>query len=132
MNKYDREILGDRMSIFSVSKDTSNEEVLQMIYKDLSTKLDFINGLYPFFKRGLVMYDIMFKHFGIKLKPILHEDDTLERFRDTFEESEQAFDNGIFNVDRNYFGGGEWPIILFDRVSQPDKKEDWITYTITR
>lgn len=132
MRKYDREILGDRMSIFSVSKSASNEEVLQMIYKDLSTKLDFIKSLYPLFKHGLVMYDIMFKHFGIKLKPILHEDDVIERFGDTFEESQKAFENGIFNVERNYFGGGEWPIILFDRVSQPDKEEDWITYTITR
>ena len=78
------------------------------------------------------MYDIMFKHFGIKLKPILHEDDVIERFGDTFEESQKAFENGIFNVERNYFGGGEWPIILFDRVSQPNKEEDWITYTITR
>lgn len=132
MKKYDKEILGDRISIFSVSKDTSNEEVLQLIYKDLSKKLDFIKSLYPFFKRGLVMYDIMFKHFGIKLNPILHKDDTLERFRDTYKECEQAFEDGIFNVDRNYFGGGEWPIILFDRVSQLYKDEDWITYTITR
>lgn len=132
MNKYDREILGDRMSIFSIGKDTSNEEALQMIYKDLSTKLDFIKGLYPFLKHGLVMYDIMFKHFGIKLKPILREGDSLERFRDTFNECEEAFKKGIFNVERNYFGRGEWPIILFDRVSQPDKDEDWITYTITR
>ena len=132
MKKYDREILGDRISLFSVKKNTSNDEVLQMIYKDLSTKLDFIKSLYPFFKRGLVMYDIMFKHFGIKLKPILHKDDILERFSDTFEESEEAFKNGIFNVEKNYFGGGEWPIILFDRLSQHDKEEDWITYTISR
>lgn len=132
MNKYDREILGKRISIFSVDKSTSNEVVLEMIYKDLSIKLDFIKSLYPFFKGGLVMYDIMLKHYGIEVKPILKNGDTLERFRDTFEECDKAFENGMFNVERNYFGRGEWPIILFDRVSQIDKDKDWITYTITR
>ena len=132
MNKYDREILGERISIFFVDKSTSNEVVLEMIYKDLSIKLDFIKSIYPFFKGGLVMYDIMFKHYGIKIKPILKNGDSLERFKDTFEECEKAFENGMFNVERSYFGRGEWPIILFDRVSQIDKDKDWITYTITR
>ena len=49
MNRYDREILGKRISIFSVDKSTSNEAVLEMVYKDLSIKLDFIKSLYPFF-----------------------------------------------------------------------------------
>ena len=132
MKKYDREILGERISIFFVDKNASNEVVLEMIYKDLSIKLDFIKSLYPFFKGGLAMYDIMFKHYGIKVKPILKNGDTLERFTDTFEECKKAFENGMFNVERNYFGRGEWPIILFDRVSQIDNDKDWITYTITR
>lgn len=132
MKKYDKEILGDRISVFSVSKNTSNEEVLQLIYKDLSKKLDFIKSLYPFFKRGLVMYDIMFKHFGIEYKPILAINDSIERFKDTFEECMNAFDNNIFNVKHDYFGDGEWPIILFDRVHREARDEDWITYTITR
>jgi hypothetical protein len=132
MNKYDRVIQGDRISLFSVKKDISNEEILQMIYKDLSIKLDFVKSLYPHFKHGLFMYDIMFKHFGIEYKPILAINDSIERFKDTFEECMKAFDNGIFNVEHDYFGKGEWPIILFDRVHRETKDEDWISYTIAR
>ena len=132
MKKYDKEILGDRISVFSVSKNTSNEEVLQMIYKDLSKKLDFIKGLYPYFKHGLFMYNIMFKHFGTKYEPILCANDRRTRFKDTFEECMKAFDDGIFNVERDYFASGEWPLILFERVSHIATDEDWISYTIAR
>ena len=39
MNKYDREILGDRMSIFSVSKDTSNETEVSNSIHDLEKEV---------------------------------------------------------------------------------------------
>lgn len=132
MNKYDREIFGDRISVFSVNKATPNEDVLQMIYEDLSKKLDFIKNLYPHFRHGLFMYNIMFKHFGTKYEPILSTNDSRERFRDTYEEHMKAFDDGVFNVEHDYFGRGEWPIILFERISHEATDDDWISYTITR
>ena len=131
MKKKDK-ILGRRISVFSVKSNTSNEIVLQMIYDDLSKKLDFIKELYPHFKSGLFMYNIMFKHFGIDYEPLINSYNTIEYYGDTFEECMQAFDNGVFNVEHDYFGSGEWPIILFDRMKQTAKDEDWISYTITR
>ena len=118
--------------IESFHKCDHNEVILQLIYEDLSKKLDFISGIYPHFKHGLLMYDIMFKHFGIEYSPIIRLNDGIERFRDTYEECMKAFDNNTFNVEHDYFGNGEWPIILFDRLHRESSDEDLISYTITR
>ena len=122
-----------RISLFSVPKDTSNEEVLQMIYKDLSKKIDFIKEIYPYADScGLFMYNIMYKHFDVLYEPIVTSNDMIKYFSDTFEESNKAFEDGIFNVEKKFFGHGEWPIILFDRVSRIDRSYDIISYLITR
>lgn len=123
----------ERISLFSVPKETSNEDVLRMIYNDLSKKIDFIKEIYPYADScGLFMYNVMYKHFNILYEPVLCVNSSIKYYSDTYEESSKAFDNGIFNVERNFFGRGEWPIILFDRVTRSDKDYDVISYLITR
>ena len=131
MKKYDKEILGKRISSFFVNSNTSNEEVLQKIYEDFSKKINFMVSLYPFTK-GLMMYDYIFKIFGLKIELYKWDRLSTERFTDTFEESNKALEDGVFTVTRDLFGSGEWPIILFDRTSEEGKDKDYITYTISR
>ena len=122
-----------RISLFSVPKETSNEKVLEMIYKDLSKKIDFIKEIYPYADTcGLFMYNIMYKHFDVLYQPIIGLDGSIKYYSDTFEESTKAFSDGVFNVGRNFFGRGEWPIILFDRITRTSKDYDVISYLITR
>ena len=111
----------ERISLFSVPKETSNEDVLQMIYKDLSKKIDFIKEVYPYAE-----------HFDVQYEPVLGVNSSIKYYSDTYEESTKAFEDGVFNVGRNFFGRGEWPIILFDRVARTDKDYDVISYLITR
>ena len=123
----------ERISLFSVPKETSNEDVLQMIYKDLSKKIDFIKEVYPYADTcGLFMYNVMYKHFDVPYEPVLSVNSSIKYYSDTYEESTKAFEDGVFNVGRNFFGRGEWPIILFDRVARTDKDYDVISYLITR
>ena len=123
----------ERISLFSVPKETSNEDVLQMIYKDLSKKIDFIKEVYPYADTcGLFMYNVMYKHFDVQYEPVLSVNSSIKYYSDTYEESTKAFEDGVFNVGRNFFGRGEWPIILFDRVARTDKDYDVISYLITR
>ena len=77
------------------------------------------------------MYDIMYQIFDVDYKPVIGSA-TIDYFSDTFEESNKAFEDGIFNVKRSFFGGGEWPIILFDRITRVGGDRDWVSYTITR
>ena len=132
MKKREKILSKERISVFPVSKDISNDEVLQMIYRDFSKKLDFINSIYPYSGKNLFMYDIMYKHFNIPYEPIFRKDTTIEYFSDTYEEFHKAYENRMFNVGSNYFGGGEWPIILFDRMHDEGSTKDWISYTISR
>ena len=80
----------------------------------------------------LTNLNIIFKLFGIKYEPLLSHNDVRMCYKDTYEECMQAFDNGVFNVEHDYFGRGEWPIILYERTSHHGHDEDWISYTISR
>jgi hypothetical protein len=118
-------------SYFPVKKNVSNDEALQMVYKDFSRKLDWINNLYPYSGGKLSMYNIFNKYFEIDIPHFFVAD--VEYLSDTFEESQKAFEDGIFNVEHTYFGRGEWPIILMWRFRIVGKdKDDWICYQITR
>lgn len=121
----------DKISVFGVRKEVSNEEVLQMIYNDFSSKLKFIQTVYPYYC-GLYMYDVVYKIFGQPFDYINGKNTKIEYFSDTFEECNKAFEEGVFGVERSLFSRGEWPIILFERISEPDRKMDWISYVITR
>jgi hypothetical protein len=103
-----------------------------MIYRDLSKKLDFINSIYPYSGKDLSMYDIMYKHFNILYEPRIMKGTTIEYFSDEYEDFHKAYENRMFNVGSNYFGGGEWPIILFDRMHDEGYTRDWISYIIVR
>lgn len=130
MKKQDRKINNSEwewVASFEIPKDTTNEEALEMVYKDFSKKIDFVKSIYPYSGGDLHTYNIFYKLFSTKYN--FYNDNT-EYYHDTFEECENAFEKGIFNVNRDYFGSGEWPIISLQRII--GKKKDFITYTISR
>ena len=118
------------ISAFPINKTISNDEALQMVYKDFSKKIDFINETYPYVGGKLYVYDLFYKHFSVEM-PNFYSVEDVKYLSDTFEESQKAFDDGIFNVEHIYFGRGEWPIILMRRfITAGD--DDWICYQISR
>lgn len=130
LKKIDKISGKKRISTFRVRHETSNEVVLQKIYKDFSKKCDFIKELYPFSGGDLHTYTRMMGLFSFEYQ-YYPTDEERECYTDSFEDCQKAFENGIFKVNRDFFGRGEWPIILFDRY-RDDYHYDGIAYTITR
>jgi len=131
MKRNKKFISKSRLSTFIVPKETTNEEMLEMVYKDFAEKVRYIQQVYPYSGGNLHSYDRIKNHFEFEYDYYL--DDEVEYFSDTFEESQNAFDNGIFPCERDYFGKGEFPIFLIERRHNDRRdSEDIVSYTITR
>ena len=131
MKKSEKFRSKNRLSTFSVSNDTTNEKVLELVYKDFSKKIEFLKQVYPYSDGSMHSYVRMQKHFGIDYD--YYWDDNIEYFTDTYEENKKAFDEGIFPCSRDYFGKGEFPIFLIERRhNNSEGAKDIIAYDITR
>lgn len=106
----------------------SLDSILDIVYKDLSAKCTFLSSVYPF-NKGLDNYTRMNEIFSMKYHPIMSSPNG-ETYVDTFEESITAFEKGIFTVDRDFFGSGEWPVIILYLFKE--ENYIWIYYDISR
>ena len=131
MNKKEKQITDKkRIGIIKIDESTTNEQIMDMVYRDFSAKLDILSKANPYLSNcnSLLAYNLI-SIFEVN-KPMDYNYE-IENYHDTFEECEKAFENNIFHVSRDFFGRGEWPIILIE-VYKLNGKPTFVSYTITR
>ena len=131
MNKKEKQITDKkRIGIIKIDESTTNEQIMDMVYRDFSAKLDILSSANPYLSKC----DSLFAYHLISIfevdKPIKYNYE-IDTYSDTFEECEKAFEDNIFNVPKDFFGRGEWPIILIEVYKMNDKPR-FVSYTITR
>ena len=134
MRQLEEKILSpQRLGAFCVDKDTDEETILRMVYKDFSAKLDMLRKINPFLgeRNSLLAYSLI-KVFEFKMPENMIFSEYIS-YKDTFTDCEKAFKEHVFNVGRDFFGIGEWPIVLIEVYKGLNMGDsDCVAYTITR